>query len=151
MLQTQNVAEAQKDTLGCSGYAFGLQQPLAITYKVLSCFWKIHLTPSRIYVSSFVTLINVCWAARTAHQKSGFRSVSPGKHYVVLQTGEPKQQTIGLPVLNTAEMCCFFVQFLVLLTNVSLCLQNPMPPMERNTENQCLSLGAQFMLLNESG
>lgn len=142
MLQTQTVAEAEKDTLGWLGYTLGLQWPLAIKYKVLSCYWKIHLSPSRIYVSYLITLISVWWAARTAHQKSGLSSVSPGKHYMVLQT-EPNQQTIGLPVLNTAGMCCFFVQFLVLLTNVFFCLQSPMPPMEQNRENQCLSLGAQ--------
>lgn len=107
--------------------------------------------PNRIYVSCFVTLLSICWAARTAHQKPGLRPVSSGEYYVVLEMGEPNQQTIGLPGLHMAGMYCFFVQFLVLHTSVSFCLQRPMPPMQQHTENQCLSLGAQFMLFNESG
>lgn len=146
MLQTQTVAEAEEDALGCLGYTFGLQWPLAIKCKVLSCCWKIHFTPNRTVMFPTLSLSLVRETARTTHQKSGLRSVSPGKHYTVLQMGEPNQQTTGFPVLHTARMCCFFVQFLVLLTSVSFCLQSPTPPVQQNTE-----LRAQFMLFNESG
>lgn len=80
-----------------------------------------------LYVSAFATLISICWAARTAHQKSRLRSTPPGKHYIVLQMGEPNKQAIGLPVLHTAGACCIFVQFLVLLTTVSFCQHHTRP------------------------
>ena len=118
---------AEKDTLGCLGYTFRLQWPLTIQCKVLSCYWKMYLSQNRIYMFPTLPLINICWTARTAHQKSRLRSVSPGKRYVVLQMGERNQQAIGLPVLHTAGACCIFVQFLVLLTSVSFC-QHHTPP-----------------------
>lgn len=41
---------AGRDTLGCLGYTFGLQWPLPVKCKLLSCYWKIYLSLNGIYV-----------------------------------------------------------------------------------------------------